>query len=360
MRQSVGWHPLRPEIDGRRQNCHNGAHRTGAATPIVDNPMRKKVAIILTSAAILGVCGVLVTQLRPGAPSTTGEEQPSPAADSAAKPHATRAPGRISSGSRLSDPIERLKAASEEEFAESLGRIVSAWDGEKLPDDLKDLFKGPAGDPQVEELRSALLRRWASMEPAEAARWAMSLPHETDRTFALEQVVLAWSTQDPDAAFEWLKSLPEDPARNQGLATLAYETSRAAPSKAFEMTLPLIGTPEGLRCMEHAVANWALLDPQAALARVRELPDTESRDAALASLATSWAESDPAAAGTFVSEAMEDGSSLQRAVAAIVQRWAQKDPQAVSSWVASFPEGSMKENALILIKEQTSAKSEAP
>jgi hypothetical protein len=57
---------------------------------------------------------------------------------------------------------------------------------------------------------------------------------------------------------------------------------------------------------------------------------------------------------------MEAGSSLQRAVAGIVQRWAQKDSQAASSWVASFPEGSMKDNALILIRDQSKPEGETP
>jgi hypothetical protein len=249
-----------------------------------------------------------------------------------------------------------LKAASDEEFSETLAQVVSAWDDDQLAADIGDLFKKASTGKPGDELRLALLRRWASKDPEAAARWAASLTHEPDRTSAFDQIILAWSAKDPDAALAWLKSLPEDPARNEAWSTLTYEVSRDDAPKAFEMALPLIHTPEGLRCLEHAVANWALVDPLTALVRVRDLSDPSVRNSALASLATSWAETDPAAAGTLVSEAMEPGPAQERAVAAIIQRWAQQDPEAATSWVSSFPDGSMKENALALIKEQASAK----
>ena len=80
--------------------------------------------------------------------------------------------------------------------------------------------------------------------------------------------------------------------------------------------------------------------------------DSAARNAALGSLATSWAESDPSSAATLAADAMESGPAQDRAVAAIVQRWAQQDPAAARKWVDSFPDGPQKQNALEHIAAQ--------
>lgn len=272
---------------------------------------------------------------------------------------------REAHGTRLHDPasprphrgngIDLLDGVSQEEFSEKLGRTVAAWDEDRLPGSVAERFARPGDGPSAESLRLALLRRWASGNPGEAAAWAESLSREPDRSDAFDQIVLAWSAINADAALDWLKSLPDDPARLQAWTTLACEVSRDDPSKGFDLALPLAGEQDGIRCIEHAVANWALQNPQAALVRIKDLSDAALREPALASLATSWAESDPGAAASWVVESMEPGPAQDRAVASIIQRWAQQDPASVGAWVASFPEGDMKQHARALIDEQTAA-----
>lgn len=262
---------------------------------------------------------------------------------------------RERSNPRVDASLHRLKSVSEEQFSNALEGIVDDWETTELARDVEALFARPDGGVVIDELRAAMLRRWASIEPGDAAHWAMSLNDEALRSAAIDQVVLAWAAIDPDAAAEWVKALPDESGRQQASMTLAYELSGQQPSKAYDLALSWTGTPEGVHCMEHAIANWALEDPHGALSVVSELADDVLRNAALAALATSWAESDPAAAATLVAEIMEPGASQEQAVASIVQRWAQQDPDQASSWVASFAEGSLKRNAADLIEEQITA-----
>lgn len=117
--------------------------------------------------------------------------------------------------------------------------------------------------------------------------------------------------------------------------------------------MQLVEGPDRVRLLEHAVANWALTDPQAALDRAREIGEPALRNSTLGRLATSWAESDPRRAATLAVDAMDAGPDQERSIAAIVQRWAQQDPAAVGAWVATFPEGPVKRNALEHIAAQS-------
>jgi hypothetical protein len=262
---------------------------------------------------------------------------------------------RAKSSRCVDESLHLLKSVSEEQFSSALKGIVDDWETTELARDVEALFARPDGGVAIDELRAAMLRRWASIEPGDAAHWAMSLNDEALRSAAIDQVVLAWAAIDPDAAAEWVKALPDESGRQQASMTLAYELSGQQPSKAYDLALSWTGTPEGVHCMEHAIANWALEDPHGALSVVSELADDVLRNAALAALATSWAESDPVAAATLVVDVMETEAAQQQAVAAIIQRWAQQDPQQALSWVEAFPEGGMKQNAVSLIEEQIKA-----
>lgn len=295
--------------------------------------------------ALVAIAGMLLSS-RPvdggGSPQTARQQ------------HGVRRHDPPPSGAHHGNGIDLLDGVPQEEFAEKLAKIVTAWDEDRLSGSVADLFARQTDVPSAEALRLALLRRWASGDPGEAAAWAESLSREPDRSAAFDQIILAWSAINADAALDWLKSLPDDSARAQAWNTLAYEVSRENPAKGLDLALPLDGGPDGLRCIEHAVSNWALQDPQAALVRVKELSDVALRESALASVATSWAESDPSAAASLVAESMEPGPAQDRAVASIIQRWAQQDPAAAEAWAASFPESAMKQNARMLIAEQES------
>jgi hypothetical protein len=257
-----------------------------------------------------------------------------PARDGAARP-----PG-------INLALAELQAVAEDDLAEQLEKTMATWPKERLASDVDALFARDDESPVAESLKLALLRRWATQAPGEAADWACSLTSGAAREAAVQQVALAWSASDAEAAWDWASELEVGAARDAAMLSLAYELVRDDPARAFARSDEL---PEGLartQFVEHAVANWAVADPQAALEQVREIADPALRNSALGRLATSWAEFEPHNAATLAADAMEAGPAQERAVASIVQRWAQQDPDGAKAWVATFPDGPMKQNAL--------------
>ena len=280
-------------------------------------------------------------------PAASAAKRDRPPRDGAAQP------------AEVARALAELEAASEEELAERTGKRAADWPKDALPAAVEALFAAAEDSPAATALRIELLRRWATLAPADAAAWAESLPDGAARQSAVDQVAIAWSATDAQAAWDWSAGLPAGEARDAALLSLAYELAREDPALAFERSTQLAEGPDRVRLVEHAVSNWALADPQAALERVRELDDPALRNATLGRLATSWAESDPRGAATLAVDAMDAGPEQERAVAAIVQRWAQRDPAGVGTWVATFPDGPIKQNALEHIAEQ-SPKPETP
>jgi hypothetical protein len=266
-------------------------------------------------------------------------------------------PENSTTAASITAALDSLGGMAEDERSEHLEKMVSAWSKEELAPAVAALFRGEFKDPNSELLGISLLRRWATLAPAVAADWVAAFPAGNARASALEQVALAWSANDPAAAWGWVDSLGPEAGRDAALLSLAYELARTEPPLALDRAVSLHESPARTQLIEHAVGNWAATDPQAALVRVMTLEDTALRNAALGHLATSWAERDPNKAATLAADAMDPGPDQNRAVAAIVQRWAQQDPDAARKWVESFPDGTMKQNALGHIAEQTAAKS---
>lgn len=266
----------------------------------------------------------------------------------------TRRPvGDPSASQVIENALAGLEAAEDDASAEVLAKTAATWPKDELPGAVDALFSKAEERPAAEELGDALLRRWASLAPAEAAAWAESLPHGKARKNAIQQVALAWAESDFDEAWNWASALAGEASGDSAILSLVYELSRSDPQGAFEKSGVL---PEGegrSRLVEHAVANWASIAPQAALERVREIADPALRNSALGSLAISWAQADPHSAATLVADTMEPGPAQDRAVAAIVQRWAQQDPDAAAAWVETFPDGPQKDNARGHIAKQS-------
>jgi hypothetical protein len=267
-------------------------------------------------------------------------------ADGAAGKRSRPARDGTTGTSEIKRALAELQAVAEDDLADQLEKTTATWPKDDLPSTVDAMFARDAEGPVADSLRLALLSRWATYSPAEAAAWALSMPSGAAREAAINQVALAWFATDPQAAWGWASGLEAGATRDAALISLAYELSRNEPALAFERSGSLPEGPARTQLIEHAVANWAVADPQAALAQVREIGDGALRNSALGRLATSWAESDPQAAATLAADAMEPGPAQERAVASIVQRWAQQDPDGAKAWVATFPDGPMKQNAL--------------
>lgn len=245
--------------------------------------------------------------------------------------------------------LATLNATDEEDRGPILETITAAWPVDELGKTVIALFSGESTEPSAALLRAELLRRWVAVDPAAIAAWVSTKDSGSVPLDAVEQVALAWSSSDSDAAWNWVFGLPAGAQRSAALLSLAYELCRDNPAQALARWHDLEEGPARDQFVEHAIGNLAIVNPATALEYAQGLADPLVRNNAFAVLSSSWAESDPVAAATFVAGEMEPGAPQDRAVAAIVQRWSQQDPAAVRAWIEDFPVGSLKENALALL-----------
>jgi hypothetical protein len=140
--------------------------------------------------------------------------------------------------------------------------------------------------------------------------------------------------------------LPEIP---QAASAPVNEVSPAR--QAFEETIAALpaDASDQETILREALAEWAVYEPLAAKAWMesRVISDAELNSKRQAALAISWAETDPAAAGAFVAEAMAPGVNRNIALVSVTQRWAQQDPASAGKFVLGLADVELQKNAAV-------------
>lgn len=200
-----------------------------------------------------------------------------------------------------------------------------------------------ASQDPAEELTS-LVRRRASLNPAEAAGWVQALPEGREKTTLLEDVAIVWAETDPLAALKWAKGLPNGEGRQVAVCAIGYEAARDEPTNALMAVMALESGPARNQLILHVVSQWSVTDPGVALSWVETVKEGGLRDELFANLATAWAEQNGEAAALLASSTVRSEATQRRAVVAVVQRWAQTNPKAARKWVESLQDDSLRSN----------------
>lgn len=235
-------------------------------------------------------------------------------------------------------------------------------------------------------VRPTILQSWASVDPANAAKYYASNPRE----FAMmgmmgggrgpmggqggaSIIASEWAKQDPAGAMAWANSLTTE--KSQALSSVVGEVAKSDPKKAAEMLAGMTGDDMG-RAYNSVAAQYGASNFTEAQAWIRTLPADEQAGA-LAAAIGGLSNTDPEAASRQIAQ-MEAGDEKDRAVEAVVEDWARINPQAAAdflktqesenaqrdglrqlmpAWVAqnagaalayanSLPEGKARDNAL--------------
>lgn len=167
-----------------------------------------------------------------------------------------------------------------------------------------------------------------------------------------EPFAVALANTNLEAALEWLSSLPDGEQKQGATREIAYEAARENPQTALELAAGLATSRERDDLIDHAVSQFASIDPRAAADWVLQIPQQSLRGRLLAAVATAAAEEHPAEAATLVATAIEDGEEQTRAAVAVIQRWVQTAPKDAAAWVKQFPQGPLRhaaaENLLVI------------
>ena len=191
-------------------------------------------------------------------------------------------------------------------------------------------------------VRPTILQSWASVDPANAAKYYTENPRE----FAMMDmmgggrrgpmggqggssiIAAEWARQDPAGALAWANSLAS--GKNEAMTAVVGEVAKTDPRKAAEMIANM--DPEQRREAYRSVAaQYGAFDFSEAQTWIRTLP-ADDQQRALASAIEGLSSKDPAAAAKQVS-AMPDGDDKNRLIGDVVRDLARKDTQAAEDFL---------------------------
>jgi len=190
-------------------------------------------------------------------------------------------------------------------------------------------------------VRPTILQSWASVDPANAAKYYAANPRE----FAMmgmmgggrgpmggqsgsSIIASEWAKQDPAAALAWANTLTTE--KGQALSSVVGEVAKTDPKKASEMLAGLTGDDLG-RAYNSVASQYGATNFTEAQAWIRTLP-ADDQASALAAAIGGLSNTDPEAASKQLAQ-MADGNEKDRAISDVVEDWARVNPQAAADFL---------------------------
>ena len=289
----------------------------------------------------------------------------------AATPVAEAAPASTSDAlaAIMADPLRSRRLVALDRFC----------DGLDARDVREALGSAPIdSEPKNWELRARLMSRWAALDPADAAHFALGIKDAQTRSNALSQVIEVWIADAPEAAEDFVAGIRaesdfdavmypfvrgltlRDPERALAFAERAPASRKGSvvwaafsimagknPSAAVARAAAMPAGKLRESAVESATNAWIETEPQAAMAWVMRQPDapvTYGRKLLQSALAT-WAHEQPADAARFA-QTLPAGKQRDRMIANLAGSWAFREVDPALRWAQSLPESDAKADAV--------------
>jgi hypothetical protein len=183
-----------------------------------------------------------------------------------------------------------------------------------------------------QNLRSAVLRGWASTASEDAAAWSLALP-EGDRLLAIEAVFGGAAQQPEEAAKLGARLCAQDPASagDYGQFLITGLTEAGAYETAAQFAASDKSTHHSA-WLNTAFFHWSTHQPDQALAAFGKISDPELRGPAFQGMIMGWAMANPAAVAAYAVH-LEPGENRSQALSQALPQWASRDPIAASEWM---------------------------
>ena len=196
--------------------------------------------------------------------------------------------------------------------------------------------RGPGGESGA----SVIAAEWAKLDPEAALDWANGLEGR-DKSSALNSVISEMATKDPSKAAQVAATLSgDDQARAYGEIASKWASSDFAAAESWIQSLPADSRD---RAMSEALQSLALTDPQSAAVKLAGIPAGNDHDRAMADIAGAWARTDAASAAAWI--AQQDPEDPDDAVRSVIPTWANQDSAAALSWIGNLPQGELRDEA---------------
>lgn len=153
--------------------------------------------------------------------------------------------------------------------------------------------------------------------------------------------------RDPEAALAAVTRLPDSERRTAAKAIIA-RLARSDPGSALAAA-ELFSDHVNDGRAEHIVQLWTEADPEAAIAWVAGRPPGPLRDQLLARVVWVRAQQDPVDAAALALELLGQSPLRDDALLSIVRHWAQRDGEAAAAWVGTFTDAGLRMRAASLL-----------
>lgn len=222
--------------------------------------------------------------------------------------------------------VEPRTPARDREMVKAIEELAA-----RDPQSALDLAAEQANFQLREKLLHAALRGWASVDPAAAAKQALSAPFEQRRQAV--EAVLTGASNNPEAAARLAVQIgKEDPfhAGDHGHALIGALVQVGA----FEIAAQFAqsGTDHRAEWLNAAFQQWVQYQPDQASVALDRISDPIGRREALHGMVNGWATTDPAALAVYGSK-LQPGEDRSLALHEALPRWVSRDPIAAVQWM---------------------------
>ena len=156
-----------------------------------------------------------------------------------------------------------------------------------------------------------------------------------------------WAARDSGRALAWAAGLKTEEERETALTDVCVQIAAVDPAKAIQLRAEHVREGEPSSALDDLAHQWAEKDFPPALDWTLAHSHGAQRDALLAQLAFVKALDAPFDAATLVANEVQPGEAQNEAVISVLHQWARRDLTAATSWVGQFPDGPLRERAVL-------------
>lgn len=247
---------------------------------------------------------------------------------------------------KIAEMDQRTDPARYEFQAESWQQLVRELPARELGTVFRELtnLQLSKSTESGRDLQMRILQRWAEIDIRSAASEIMTLSPEM-RGEACERVATLWARQNLQDATAWTRNLADGKDRQRAVAGIAAEAVADHPAEVLTLASETPLPPERHDLIQQAASGWAATAPVQAVNWAKQIQDSAMREEVLASIAATWADSNPDEAARLAIDSLSPGPVQENVVMGIMQRMAGKDMAGTRLWVAQFPEGELRARA---------------
>jgi hypothetical protein len=197
--------------------------------------------------------------------------------------------------------------------------------------------RGPMGGQGA---ASVIAAEWAKQDPAAALAWANSLT--TEKSQALESILGEVAKTDPKRASEMVASMSGDLGDAYRTIASRYGASNFSEAEAWIRTLP---ADQQARALASAIGGLSNNDPEAAAAKALAMEAGENRDRVVDDIVEDLARLNPQLAADFLKK-QDSEEALREGMRELMPSWVAKNPAAALAFANSYEPGPVRDSAI--------------